>query len=575
MKLKMILFSAAILSALTIGSNQIVKADAVPNTPTTSTSPEKNPVTTGKLGEVTWSLFSDGTLNFSGGTVSGHNPDDDEWPWEKYAEYNNIDIKTINILDKLTLPKDSSGFFFDLSSLTTINGLDKINTSQVTNFGSMFRNDRKLTTLDLSSFNTDQAIDMSLMFDSCISLSSLNVSKFNTSNVTDMARMFYNCSNLLSLDLSNFNTKNVGNPNIYSDNAPGSMQQMFFYDSSLETLNISNFDTSNKNLTYYGIFENVAVLNNIIVGKNTIFKDETGLPDTTADWVEIGNGTIKNPKPTVPAISISKLLLTTHEGTWVKAPGAKIIKDKVPNYKTVVLTSNLYPKGKEVAVPKAIVPDYEGAELQVPAPVISGYTAEPTSVWVKSDETKLAPFYEDGKTPQYDITYTKDKTTPSHHTSGNTSHHTDSNTSHTVTPTRPTINITNSSQYITVDSTVKTATLYDTNGQKISTDALARNTNWRSDKILTIGKDKYYRVATDEFVKATDVYVYQPVSDIIETHDQEVTNLDTFDGQLITNRGLGSLTKWKANKTTIINGQKYYSVSTDEFVKASDVDLIN
>ena len=97
----------------------------------------------------------------------------------------------------------------------------------------LFRDCKKLTSLNLSNFNTSKVEDMFQMFCGCIILSSLDLSNFDTSNVKDMFQMFSGSNNLKSLNLSNFKTDKVTG-----------MAQMFYNCQSLEFLDISNFNTA-------------------------------------------------------------------------------------------------------------------------------------------------------------------------------------------------------------------------------------------------------------------------------------------------------------------------------------------
>ena len=128
----------------------------------------------------------------------------------------------------------SSGYclFRYFNQLEVIEGVEYVNTSQVTNMGSMFSGCSGLTSLDVSGFDTSKVTSMGSMFDGCSSLTSLDVSGFDTSQVTDMGWMFSGCSGLTSLDLSNFNTSQVTD-----------MASMF-RDSGLTSLDVSSFDTS-------------------------------------------------------------------------------------------------------------------------------------------------------------------------------------------------------------------------------------------------------------------------------------------------------------------------------------------
>ena len=100
-------------------------------------------------------------------------------------------------------------WFCDNKNLTSISGLEYLNTAKVTNMNEMFGGCSNLTNLDLSGFNTANVTNMAQMFDGCNSLTTLDVSNFNTAKVTNMNQMFDGCSALTTLDVSSFNTANV------------------------------------------------------------------------------------------------------------------------------------------------------------------------------------------------------------------------------------------------------------------------------------------------------------------------------------------------------------------------------
>ena len=130
-------------------------------------------------------------------------------------------------------PTTTEGWFYNLSELTTIEDLQNLNTSKVTDMSSMFEGCWSLTSLNVSNFNTSAVTNMRDMFGDCSSLTSLNVSNFNTSAVTNMRDMFAGCTSLTELNVSNFNTSAVTN-----------MSRMFFRCFGLTSLNLSNFNTS-------------------------------------------------------------------------------------------------------------------------------------------------------------------------------------------------------------------------------------------------------------------------------------------------------------------------------------------
>ena len=131
-------------------------------------------------------------------------------------------------------PTSTYGWFLRMANLTSIVGIENLNTSEVTTMRSMFNGCSNLTSLDVSHFNTQNVTSMRCLFQNCSGLTSLDVSNFNTAKVTDMSYMFNNCSSLTSLDVSNFNTAKVT-----------SMTYMFAYCSSLTSLDLSGFDTKN------------------------------------------------------------------------------------------------------------------------------------------------------------------------------------------------------------------------------------------------------------------------------------------------------------------------------------------
>ena len=125
-------------------------------------------------------------------------------------------------------------FFYYLTNLETITGLEYLNTENVTDMRYMFSGCSKLTSLDVTKFNTAKVTKMNEMFYNCSKLTSLDVTKFNTANVTDMSYMFSGCSKLTSLDVTHFNTANVTN-----------MLHMFYSCSSLTSLDVTHFNTAN------------------------------------------------------------------------------------------------------------------------------------------------------------------------------------------------------------------------------------------------------------------------------------------------------------------------------------------
>ena len=144
--------------------------------------------------------------------------------WTGFYISSDNDVVTKVVFDvsfKNFRPTTTKRWFFYLH-LISIEGIENLNTSEVTDMSGMFHGCSRLTELNVSNFNTSAVTDMSDMFFGCSGLTELNLSNFNTSAVTNMSNMFGICSGLKELNVSNFNTSAVTN-----------MSYMFSYCSKL------------------------------------------------------------------------------------------------------------------------------------------------------------------------------------------------------------------------------------------------------------------------------------------------------------------------------------------------------
>ena len=130
-------------------------------------------------------------------------------------------------------PTTTHGWFDEMYELTSVQGIENLNTSEVTDMAVMFGDCGELTAVDVSHFDTRKVTTMAYMFYYCSRLTSLNVRGFDTGNVTDMSGMFEACAGLTALDVTNFNTGNVTN-----------MYGMFEDCDGLTSLDLGNFNTS-------------------------------------------------------------------------------------------------------------------------------------------------------------------------------------------------------------------------------------------------------------------------------------------------------------------------------------------
>jgi surface protein len=105
-------------------------------------------------------------------------------------------------------PTSCFSWFRGCENLTTIEGIEYLNTENVENMSSMFRDCYALESLDLSSFNTAKVTSMSRMFYICKALTTIYASdKFVTNQVTNGNDMFYGCEKLNGYDGSKTNYK--------------------------------------------------------------------------------------------------------------------------------------------------------------------------------------------------------------------------------------------------------------------------------------------------------------------------------------------------------------------------------
>lgn len=155
--------------------------------------------------------------------------DDPGWYGTKSADIKTVVFKR-NFRD--ARPTTCLLWFGSCTNLTSIEGLENLNTSDVTRMDYMFYKCEQLRALDLSGFNTEKVENMQGMFSNCKNLETLNLSSFKTNNLTNMSEMFLGCNKIAQLDLSGFNTSRVK-----------ALDQVFKNCYALEALDLSSFDT--------------------------------------------------------------------------------------------------------------------------------------------------------------------------------------------------------------------------------------------------------------------------------------------------------------------------------------------
>lgn len=437
----------------------------------------------------------------------------------------------------LVLPTDSSALFRSLSSVTEFVGLNKLDISNVTDFSYMFSDETSLRNLDLSSFKTSKKVNLTEMF----MLGAKNI------------------------DLSGFTNPEDIVTNIFEKESS--------YPAYVEKIKLGGINLADSGTT-----------------GNWVRMDSDDKTPVNFDGAKIDSGTWrrlvskddKNSDMTILNVCSNKPLNFAEEG--VTATLEENVNEEIKNIPTVSIDDTAYLYSVTVSKSANKAPEFYGDLVNIKAPVIKGYTSNSDSFKIiydgefsqinNIDKKVTLKNEETGQTESfsYTIYYTKDKpavkpTTPStHHTSTST-----------TTPTIPTVTskYTHKLQVLTTYPDQDSANIYDEEGNLSKTVALSPDSNWQTDEYMTIKGEKYYRVATNEFVKASDIYLYTSKYSVVRTHDgADYISLDNSHVDTVTNRALAIKTDWKIDKVIKINNEDYYRVATNEFVKADNVDVI-
>lgn len=224
------------------------------------------------------SFFCDGSSTYKEGTIFEVNTNMTLPEWSSLKE--SVNTVTFDPSFSQAKPTKTDYWFNGMTALTHIEGLEYLNTSEVTSMVGMFKKCCNLKQLDLSHFNTTNVTDMQQMFQECSFIEKLDLTSFDTRKVTNMKYMFYQCKRLKSLNISNFDTHNVtGMECLFYDcnnlknldvsslstEKVTSMYFMFGNCFSLEELDLSSFNTSNVN-NMYCMFSHCSNLRNMDIG---------------------------------------------------------------------------------------------------------------------------------------------------------------------------------------------------------------------------------------------------------------------------------------------------------------------
>lgn len=143
-------------------------------------------------------------------------------------------------------PTTLSSFFEELKSLTSISGLENLNTTHVTDMSKMFYYCHGLNSLDLSAFNTAKVNNMYRMFYYCFA-KTIDLSSFNTANVENMDEMFAGASLVVNIYASD----------LFKTDKLTSSKDMFKHCTNLPNFNKDEIDATHANYGAGGYFKKI------------------------------------------------------------------------------------------------------------------------------------------------------------------------------------------------------------------------------------------------------------------------------------------------------------------------------
>ena len=245
-------------------------------------------------------------------------------PFSHYTdrEWDNVASKITNVIfdssfANATTLTSTAYWFWNCNKLESIEGIQNLNTANITTMQCMFTNCSSLSSLDVRNFNTDKVTNMGQMFSGCSALTNLDLSNFNTSLVYNFWSMFFECSGLKNLDLRNFNTSNLEYINM-----------MFYGCSGLTSLDISNFNTE-KVTGMFGMFNGCSNLVNLDMSnfKTNNVQDMHDLFAGCSSLASIQAGNAAIPDSIYAQIGNPNLLMYVNEASLAPASVTNVVVD--------------------------------------------------------------------------------------------------------------------------------------------------------------------------------------------------------------------------------------------------------
>ncbi|AKP67848.1 BspA family leucine-rich repeat surface protein [Companilactobacillus ginsenosidimutans] len=472
-----------------------------------------------------------------------------------------------------------------------IKGPEKITVSG-TDLANLFSGFTHLKVIDgLQYLDTSKATDMSNMF-AGTALESIDLSNLDTSNVTSTANMFKDTPELTNIifapapittnDKEKEQTNPVANKVAWNLNKVTSVQGMF-ENSGIKDLDLSSWTLPVNQPTADGMFLKTA-LTRLTLPKN-VKLSKTGLTPTEGhtwlldDAQKGGNDAYSTIVADGNLDSTTGTTLNLKKGVY-ESHKLDLIAAFDGNSKpfTTGLSYTFVP-GNTITVDKPHVDGYYQPKGEIEIP--TNKTGIPAAVDVHD---KLS--YESIPVPEQPDTGNQGNNN-SGSSSTSTGSTTTDNSNHNWLnlPDFPDFHFNTHHEFKPVTTIVKAIRKISTHVRKtaiklynsalklIKNRSLSPNTPWFSDKEMTKDGIKYFRVSTNEWVRANDVYEYAEHLVTITTKGGTPKQLVNSLGKTIVNRSLSKNSAWRSDRTITLNGKLYHRVSTDEFVADDDVTI--
>ena len=179
-------------------------------------------------------------------------------------------------------PTSTFGWFYGMNHLSSLSGMEYLNTEDVTNMKNMFRDCSALTSLDLSTFYTPNLQIMDNMFYGCNHLTTIYASDlWTTQSVTYGNDVFVDCFSLVGGKGTTYNYNNAHYGYAHLDGGPS--DPGYFSDANAPRA-YACYTPENTTLTFY--YDN---LRSTREGTTYDLNGEFELPGWIMDWLDLEN----------------------------------------------------------------------------------------------------------------------------------------------------------------------------------------------------------------------------------------------------------------------------------------------